>query len=295
MISVLIITHDEEENVGQCLDSVAWSDDVIVVDSFSQDRTRAICESRAVRFVEHRFEGWSQQRQWALDHLEFRNEWILSLDADEIVTPGFRDEILARAGNEPFEAYEMRFRLILWGTWARRSSHYPVWITRLYRRTKVQYVASGATDIARIDGAVGRLEQDLLHVNRKPLEDWLEKHVRYASREAGVRGLERASLRSALSADTHIERRQGLKALWHRIPARPLVYFVVTWIFKGGFLDGRAGFRLAFLKASYEYWISIMQDERRRGTNPWSIPPVDAAARRESSPEDVPADQPSRN
>lgn len=272
MISVLIITHNEEENIGQCLASVGWSDDVVVVDSFSRDRTREICEAHEVRFVEHPFDGWSQQRQWALDHLEFRNEWILSLDADEIVTPELRDEILGRTAAEPFAAYEMRFRLILWGTWARRSSHYPVWITRLYRRSKVRYVASGATDIARIDGPVGRLDSDLLHVNRKPIEDWLEKHVRYASREAEARGLESPSIRSAFSADTHIERRQGLKALWHRVPARPLVYFVVTWLFKGGFLDGRAGFRLAFLKASYEYWISIMQDERRRGSNPWPLP-----------------------
>lgn len=264
MISVLVITYNEEENIGQCLDSLTWCDDVVVVDSFSTDRTKTLCARENVRFVEHEFGGWVEQRQWALDNVAFKHPWVLSLDADELVSSELRTEMLERVGKEPFAAYEMRFRLILWGRWVRRSSHYPVWITRLYLRDRVRYSESGATDLPSIDGPIGRLEADLIHENHKPVEDWLLKHIGYASREAAAADTSSPpDPRRLFRGATHLERRQELKKLWRHAPLRPAVYFLATYVLKGGFLDGRAGFRLAFLKASYEYWISIMKDERR--------------------------------
>lgn len=267
MISILVITYNEEENIGQCLDSIAWCDDVVVVDSGSTDRTAALCDRPNVRFVQHPFTGWAAQRQWALDHLPMTHDWVLSLDADEIVSGELRDEILARAGNEPFAAYEMAFRLVLWGKWLKRSSHYPVLITRLYRKDKVQYRESGAVDVATIDGPVGRLHSDLHHVNHKPLEDWLLKHVRYAAREADRAAYEPFDFRRLIGAGTHIERRQELKKLWAKAPMRPALYFLLTYVVNGGFLDGAAGFRLAFLKTCYEYWVDVMRFERETGAN----------------------------
>ena len=267
MLSILVITHNEEENIGKCLDSIAWCDDVVVVDSGSTDRTSALCDRPNVRFLQHPFAGWAAQRQWALDHVPMAHDWVLSLDADETVSCELRDEMLARAGREAFVAYEMAFRLVLWGKWLKRSSHYPVFITRLYRKDKVRYAESGATDVASIDGPVGRLAHDLYHVNYKPLEDWLAKHVRYAAREADRAAYEPFDLRRLLSGGTHIERRQELKKLWAKVPMRPALYFCLTYVGKGGFLDGAAGFRLAFLKATYEYWVDVMRSERVAGPN----------------------------
>ena len=128
-VSVLVFTLDEEENLPSCLESLHWCDDVQVVDSFSSDATRRICEARGLAFHQHRFEGFGRQRNWALDNLSLRNEWVLILDADERVPQELASELaaIASAPAAGVGAYRLRRRFYLWGRWLRHSSLYPTW------------------------------------------------------------------------------------------------------------------------------------------------------------------------
>jgi len=148
-VSVLIITYNEEANIARALDSVVgWAREAFVIDSHSTDRTVAICEEhrdRRVRVWQHPFENYAAQRNWALDHLPWSGDWVLVLDADERVSAELRDELgQLLSSPPPCDGYLVKFRFIFLGKWLRHASTYPVWILRLFRRSKARYRRSRA-------------------------------------------------------------------------------------------------------------------------------------------------------
>jgi len=263
MISVLILTLDEEVNLPSCLESVSWSDDIVVLDSLSRDRTREIALAAGARVLDRPFDDELSHRTYSIRNIAFKYPWVYNPDADEVTTPELRDEML-RVVSEPDRrevAYRMRFKTIFMGRWIRRSSLYPTWVMRLFRpdrirferRTNLRYVA---------DGPEGRLDGHFLHYTfRKGMDAWMEKHRRYAAAEAreAVDVLKGGWLdwRGLMSLSDPVKHRRALKDLAFRLPFRPALRFLYMYLMRMGFADGVPGYRYCRLLSLYERMIDI--------------------------------------
>jgi glycosyltransferase involved in cell wall biosynthesis len=135
MISILVLTLNEEINLPRCLESVSWSDDIVVLDSGSTDRTVEIAEAAGARVVYRKLEDWSEHQNWAVTAIPFKHRWVYYTDADEVVTPELRQElqVIARAPDTAAVAYRVRFKNQFMGRWLRWSSLYPTWVLRFFR------------------------------------------------------------------------------------------------------------------------------------------------------------------
>jgi glycosyltransferase involved in cell wall biosynthesis len=264
-ISVAILTFNEQDALPGCLDSVSWSDDVVVFDSNSTDRTRAIAAERGARVAVREFDDFASQRNAALTET-FRYEWVLMLDADERVTPELAAEMTSAvaAATPDVGAFRMR-RKDMWGAkWLRRSTGYPSWFVRLMRRGRV-HVARAVNETYEVAGKCGELRSHLVHYPfLKGLSWWIERHNGYSTREADLAlGERRAPLQwSSLIARDPLVRRRAVKLLSYRLHARPAIVFVYLYFFRGGFLDGVAGLRYILLRCWYEMVIDLKIAER---------------------------------
>lgn len=269
MISIVILTFNEEVNLPGCLDNVAWCDDVIVFDSFSSDRTVDIAKARGVRVVQHPFENYGAQREAARTSVELRHPWLLFLDADERVDEPLKAELLAISeAPGPHAAYRMRRKDHLMGRWIRHSTLYPSWFTRLLWTDRCHYEPRAVHEYPTVDGSVGALQGHLVHYNfNKGVEDWLAKHNRYSTLEAGVdlQSLATGSVpwRHLLSTNP-VARRRALKELSFHLPFRPLFRFLYMYVVRGGILDGPEGFTYCRLLYFYELMIILKMKEQRR-------------------------------
>src|SRR6185369_5005984 len=186
MISVAVFTLNEEVHLPSCLDALDWADDILVVDSFSADRTEQICAERGIRFVQHEFSGFGDQRNWALEHGGLKHEWVLILDADERVTPELVEELRATlpSVSARVAAFRIARRFYWWGRWLRYSSLYPTYVIRLIRCGRVRYENRGHAETQEVSGEVLALASDLLDENRKGLWEWFARQNRYSGQDA---------------------------------------------------------------------------------------------------------------
>ncbi len=269
MISVLILTRNEERDLPGCLRSVQWSDDVWVLDSLSTDRTRAIAEAAAAKVVERAFDNWASHQNWALQNIPFRYPWVFYLDADERVSEGLGlclREVAADPGAHV--AFEVRRRDFLYGTWLRHVQ-LSAWYTRLFQPSKMRYERL-VNPVSIVDGSTGRVSGALDHFPfSKGMAHWIDRHNDYSSREAQQLLLNRASappfrLRDAFFQKDFQARRKQQKQFFYRLPARPLLKFLLIYVAKRGFLDGRAGLTYALLQSIYEYFIVLKTRELER-------------------------------
>jgi glycosyltransferase involved in cell wall biosynthesis len=270
--TAMVFTLNEEVNLPACLESLRCCDDVIVVDSFSTDATASICESFGARFFQHPFEGFGSQRNWALEHTGPRHPWVLILDADEKVPPELARELAAIAADAPPDAgaYRVRRRFHLWGRWLRHSSLYPTWVVRFVRVGRVRYVNRGHAETQEVQGRILDLRHDLVDENLKGIDEWFERQNRYSTKDAEfeVEAESRGGVLRGLFARDALERRRALKRLAARMPARGLVYFLYSYLWRGGFLDGRDGFVFCRMRALYQSQVAVKAYDlrRRRGT-----------------------------
>jgi glycosyltransferase involved in cell wall biosynthesis len=260
VISVLILTLNEEINLPRCLDSVAWSDDILVLDSFSTDRTLEIARTRGVRVLQNRFVNFAEQRNFGLQHGGFKHPWTFHLDADEEITPELKKEMLAVTRADAKDAYRVASKMMFQGRWLKHAGLYPWYQVRLGKRDALTFVQTGHGQRENLDATrVGTLRNPMLHHSfAKGIEDWAEKHNRYSSAEAlhflataGRQSLDWAGLCSA-STD---RRRRVLKSLFARLPCRPTLRFLYMYCVKLGFLDGAPGYTYCRLLAFYEFLI----------------------------------------
>jgi glycosyltransferase involved in cell wall biosynthesis len=271
-VSILILTLNEEVNLPGCLASVAWSDDVVVLDSGSQDRTAEVAAGAGARVVERRFDNWAAHQNWAMENIPFRNPWVFYLDADERMTPDLRDEVRAIAGDAGNRAvaYYCGRRNFFMGRWIRHAWP-PGQIMRFFRPSRIRFERL-VNPVPVIDGGHGYLRGYLDHYNfSKGIGEWVDKHNKYSHLEA-VEGHKllrdgSASRASLLSAD-QATRRRALKELSFKLPWRPLIKFGYLYVAQRGFLDGGPGFSYCILQAFYEYMIVLKMREmvrRERG------------------------------
>lgn len=262
MITVIIICANEEANIGRALSSVRWCDNVVVVDSYSLDRTEAICRSFPnVTFLQHPFENFAQQRQYALTCGSVKHPWVLALDADESVTAELRDELIDIANRyvhgQPV-AYDIAMRLIMWGKWLRHSSEYPIYWRRFIHVEHCRFVQEGHADKVIANGMVGTARHDLIHDDARGLGHWLDKHNRYTTQEASfaLNELCKVPMRHLISRD-RMQRRRALKKLFRRLPFNGLIRFVYLFVFKLGFLDGVKGYEFCQLRAMQHFIVRL--------------------------------------
>jgi len=268
-ISTMILTFNEEANLPRCLASLKWCDDVVVLDSYSTDRTETIAHEGGAKFYQHNFENFAAQRNYGLENLSYKHQWVLLIDADEEVPPDLAQEMMRQVSScDPSLClFKMRRRDFLLGRWIRRSSGYPTWFERLARVGRVKGIQRGHGEEYSTDGEVGYLVHCLYHYPfNKGFQSWLEKHNRYSSAEAVVLSTVRTPTMNVfelIRADAS-RRRQILKSFVYRLPARPLFIFLALFFFRGGVLEGRAGITFCTLRAFYEFMIDCKVRELRR-------------------------------
>lgn len=280
-VSVMIFTLNEEIHLPACLDSLKWCDDVIVVDSYSKDRTEEICRSAGARFFQHPFEGFGDQRNWALANVETKNKWLLILDADERVSPELAEEIqrVVRSDGKHVAAYRVRRRFYMWGRWLRYSSLYPSWVVRLIHKDRVRYRNRGHAETQNVEGEILELKHDLIDENQRDITEWFERQNRYSSKDAEFE-LELQSAKGAwkgLSSRNPLSRRAAWKSLAARMPGRSLVYFLYSYIWRRGFLDGKDGLVFCYMKAIYQAMVAVKKYDACRRV------PVDESDRQKKS------------
>lgn len=294
-VSVLIPAKNEEENLLACLTSVARADEVFVVDSQSSDRTVEIAESNGAQVVQFHFNGrWPKKKNWALENLPFRNEWVLIVDCDERITPELWDEIAVAIANPEYNGYYLNRRVFFLGKWIRYGGRYPDWNLRLFRHPKGRYENLSTEEIRNtgdnevhehvvLEGKVGYLKHDMLHEDYRDMFQWLARHNRYSNWEARVyhnllTGMgEDATIGANFFGDA-VQRKRFLKKIWVRLPFKPLIRFILIYFIQLGFLDGRAGYIYARLMSQYEYQIGVKLYELRQFGGRLNVTPKSAAS-----------------
>ena len=274
-VSVIVLALNEEQNLPDALASVAWADEVFVVDSGSTDRTVEVATAAGANVARFEYRGHGpKKKRWALEHLPFRNDWILFLDADERVTPALRAEIEAAVRDGGATAYYIDRELVFMGRPMRCFR--PNWNLRLFRRGHARMEDLGLENLPGTgdneihehfvtDGEAGFLRTPFLHDDYRGLTAWLERHNKYATWEAHVY----RKFRSEPVAVGPLEllrldafrRKRVLRRVWARLPLRPLIRFFVWYVLRRGFLDGRPGFIFCVLMGYYEFIIGAKLKE----------------------------------
>jgi glycosyltransferase involved in cell wall biosynthesis len=268
MISVLILTLNEEVNIAECLDSVAWANDVLVLDSGSEDRTVEIAEAKGARVMHRPFDNFASQRNYGLQEGNLQHDWVLHLDADERVTPALKDVLEKKVRYAAMRAYRIPSKLIFQDTWLKYSGMYPTYQVRFGRRDALMFEQVGHGQRSALPSdRVGTIGEPLLHYAfSKGIADWVERHNRYSTDEAEhalTTGAQSVDWGALVGGDAQA-RRRALKDLSYRLPLRPLLRFLYVYVGRLGFLDGRPGFDYAVLLAFYEYLIGLKRRERLR-------------------------------
>jgi glycosyltransferase involved in cell wall biosynthesis len=269
-VSVLILTLKEERNLEKCLSSLAWTDDIVVLDSGSTDNTLGIALAHDARIVEREFDDWSSHLNWALCHIKFKYPWVYYSDADEVVTEELARELtgIGEEGQAHDKvAYWVRYKNFFWGRWIKHCGIYPVWVMRFFRPEKILWERM-VNPKPVIDGDSGHLQEHFEHYSfNKGIREWFEKHARYSYGEA-QEGLKELSIGQIhwqeLVDDDDKVRRKALQKLSLRLPFRPLLRFIYMYFFKLGILDGWPGYTYCRLLSIYEYMIDIQIKELRR-------------------------------
>ncbi|MBK8742088.1 MAG: glycosyltransferase family 2 protein [Betaproteobacteria bacterium] len=268
-ITVIVLTFNEERNLRACLDSVTgWAKQVFVVDSYSTDHTVDIAleyGDRSISVVQHTFEDYSRQWNWALTKLPISTAWTLKLDADERVTEEFKEEVCRRVSDVDVTLEGIYFRRSFYFMRKRlEHSGNLGYDLRMWRTGTARFENRSVNEHAMVNGKVAYLKSYVEHVDHKALDEWISKHNRYSSLEA------LNAIQGNLTGDVHPrffgtpeQRRVWLKRIYVRLPFGHWVYFVYHFIFCGGFLDGRGGFRYSRLRAQYQYWTDLKIIEYR--------------------------------
>lgn len=264
-ISILILTKNEEHDLADCLRSVAWSDDVHVLDSCSDDSTVKIAEDLGAAVHTRAFDGYASQRNFGLHELPMRNDWVLLLDADERVPAELVEELSDFVANAPETTVAGQIRRRdFWGSqWLKHAQISPFFV-RLVRRDRVHYERE-INEVLVADGEIGDLSGYFDHYPfSKGLDHWLAKHNSYSRMEAKLtheKQVIRGSFWKSVFARDFTERRQHQKALFYRLPGRPLIKLLYMLVWRRAFLDGLPGIRYSILQSIYEYYIVLKTQE----------------------------------
>jgi len=276
MVSAIILTLNEEQNLPRCLASLHECDDIVVLDSGSIDRTTEIARAHGTRVFVNSFQNFAQQRNYAHEHIPFRHPWLIHLDADEEMTPELWAECCEVAEREaqsaqPLDGYYVAPKMFFQNRWIPHCTDYPSYQTRLVHAQRFRFIEVGHGQREAPGLRLGRLCTNYLHdLSASGEEDWLAKHRRYAAAEVAAHlNPNTPPFRFAdLVSRKKITRRRALKRLAFHLPLRPQLRFVYQYFLRCGFLDGLPGLRYCRLLMHYERF--ILEALREARTQPRS-------------------------
>ncbi|QPN69538.1 glycosyltransferase family 2 protein [Synechococcus sp. CBW1108] len=267
-LTIVVLTMNEEADLPRCLLSLEGFGRLVVVDSGSTDQTRQIAIDHGSLLLEHPFEAFGAQRNWALDQLNLKSpdDWILFLDADEVATINFRSAVeraIDTASNE-IAGFFCCCKMLLNGVWLKNSDNFPKWQVRLIRNQRVRFIDVGhGQKEGTVIGMLQFLREPYLHYGfSKGWSAWIHRHNRYATLEANERSLHKARF-SDIFVASPTNRNKTLKLLLGQLPGWPLGRFLFTYVLRGGFLEGQAGLSYCLMLAYYELIIQLKMTEIR--------------------------------
>ena len=258
--SIVVITENEESNIRFCIKScVKCTDDVWVVDSFSIDKTVEISKKHGAKIVQHKFDSWGEQRNYALNYLDLKYDFVLFLDADEKIDERFSQELKDKIEDGKFVAFNVNFDIVFLGKILKYSYDNPP-ILRVIKKGSGWWTSEGAREHCVVRGPVGKIKTRIRHEDRRGIFFWLTKQIRNADREANV--VKKGIYNDALK-DEKIERyfRLVLRRIYNKLPRiiRPFIVFIYRYFFRLGFLDGYPGLIFALL---HGFWYNLIIDVR---------------------------------
>jgi len=271
-VSVIVPVKNEAENLRRCLPALAWADEVFVVDSQSTDATAQVAREHGAHVVQFHFNGtFPKKKNWALENLPFRNEWVLIVDADEVVIPPLATEIARRTAANEADGFYVNMKYYFLGRRIRHCGYAEAWNLRLFRHRLGRYEkmpvrpgsATGdneAHEHVELRGKALRLVHELDHHAYQTIAVWVEKHNRYACWEAEM--FERflhEPIPEGIGFAKQFKRR--LKKVYLRLPMRYLIRFFYAYVLRLGFLDGRPGLVFCTLLAFYDFlaWANVYE------------------------------------
>jgi glycosyltransferase involved in cell wall biosynthesis len=252
-VSAIIVCFNEEDRIQDCLESVSWCDEIIVVDSFSTDRTPEICRRYTEHFIQRQWSGYRDQKAYA--HSQASKDWVLLLDSDERVTPELREEIVGALTGENghYAGYSVPRLMHYLGRWWWRGGWYPDYDVRLFRRERATWGGSDPHEKILVDGPVRRLCHPLQHYSYRNIDD----HVSRINRFTSISSLEL--------------KKDGVRWRLSDALLRPAARFFRSYVLKRGFVDGFAGFYVAVTAAVYVFlkyaklWELELEEKKKLG------------------------------
>ena len=275
-ISVLIPVKNEAANLAACLASVAFCDEVVVVDSGSTDGTPDIARQAGARVVDFQWDGaFPKKKNWALEHVPWKNDWVFIIDADERATPELAAAMRAALAQTTHQGFYVNRRFWFLDGWLNHCGYYPSWNLRFFRHRLGRYekpadtagAGSGDNEVhehVELNGPAGYLAGEMEHYAFPDIATWVEKHNRYSTWEARLQLGAAAGGGGAAGIDPGLARKRRLRRLaWH-LPFRPALRFLYHYVWRAGFLDGYRGYVFCRLMAGYEFLCTTKARELRR-------------------------------
>jgi glycosyltransferase involved in cell wall biosynthesis len=276
-VSVIIPVRNEADNLRRCLPALAWADEIFIIDSQSQDLTSRVAAEFGAQVVQFYFNGrYPKKKNWALENLPLRNEWVLIVDADEIVKPELAFEISERISATEVEGYYLNSDYFFLGHQLRYCGYSECWNLRLFRHKlgRYEYMPdqtqgragdNEAHEHVELRGRACRLRHRLQHHAYPTIYTWVEKHNRYAVWEAAMYyQIMSQPIPRAIGYHKYFKRL--MKRLFLRLPMRPLIRFIYAYFIRLGFLDGRAGLVFCLLLSFYDIlaWANLYEQNINR-------------------------------
>lgn len=286
-IEILIPTLNEAAVIKDTVENARKVGPVFVLDSLSRDGTQDIARAAGAHVVEQRFLGYARQKNWGLDNLPWKGQWVFILDADERITPSLRREIEAVVSDPAAaDGYYVNRVVLFMGRAIRHGGLYPSWNLRFFRRGKCRYEDRSVHEHMVCDGPTRYLREEMLHIRGESVHEWVRKHIRYADLESDewVKlkfGQEAGASAGRLFTKTMRYRQYLRREVWPRTPFKPALRFLYMYFLRLGVLDGAAGFHMATMMAAYEYMIELLYRDKLARVEAGLLPrpgPLDAAA-----------------
>ncbi len=268
-LSIIILTYNEEKNIRDCIDSIiGFTENIFIVDSGSTDKTHEILSGYPVEVVHHPFENYSQQRNWAISNLPISTEWILNMDADHRLTSEFKDDIanwFTKGIPENINGFMASRKTMFMGKWIKYGGHYPTYHAVMFRKGKGHCEEKLYDQHFMVDGETLKIKGDIIDLITDSLSTFTQRHDKWSTLEAGeqFKGREHGSsgiINGKLSGDP-IQQRRYIKNIYERFPlfVRPVIYFIIRYFFRLGFLDGIRGLIFHFLQC---FWFRFLIDAK---------------------------------
>tara|TARA_B100001093_G_scaffold237824_1_gene227875 strand:+ start:1506 stop:2357 length:852 start_codon:yes stop_codon:yes gene_type:complete len=277
-ISIIIPVKNEEKNLKKSLSSVLWADEIFVVDSNSTDKTLEIANDFKTKIVQFEFNGtWPKKKNWSLENLPFKNEWVFVLDADEVLHDDAEEEFrkIVTASNQPNVGYWINRRFMFMGKWL-ENAYYPNWNLRLFKHKLGRYeklteidTQSGDNEVHEhvfVEGKTAHLRTEMDHYAFPSVDVFVEKHNRYSNWEARV-SVDRFLNEKSTLQQGNVNKRRLIKKISQKLPFRPTLRFLYVFLWQKGFLDGKEGYYFARMHAMYEMLCVAKTFEMKKCTN----------------------------